>query len=154
MPTSHEHHLRDLYAAISSGVTGDDLAAFWHPDAEQIEYPSVMRPQGHRRSLVEMIAGSELGLSMIRDQRYEVHDVIEAGERVAVQLTWSATVATDLGAIAAHTPLRAHVAAFYVFRDGLILRQSSYDCYEQIAAGSSELDEVRPDVPLSSATCR
>jgi len=28
----------------------------------------------------------------------------------------------------------AHVGAFYVFRDGLILRQSTYDGYEPIAA--------------------
>ena len=26
----------------------------------------------------------------------------------------------------------AHVAVFYEFRDGLILRQSSYDCYEPL----------------------
>jgi len=28
----------------------------------------------------------------------------------------------------------SHVAAFYDFRDGLLLRQSSYDCYEPISA--------------------
>lgn len=130
--TQHETHLRGLYAAIESGVTGDGLRAFWHPDAEQIEFPSIMRPKGHRRSLEEMIAGSAVGLEIIRDQHYDVGTVIVQGEEVAVQLTWTAIVARDLGAITAGTKLVAHVAAFYVFRDGLILRQSSYDCYEPI----------------------
>jgi ketosteroid isomerase-like protein len=80
-----------------------------------------------------MLEGSELGLQIIRDQHYDVHTFIEHGDHVAVQLTWTATVATDLGKVAAGTPLVAQVGAFYVFRDGLILRQSTYDCYEPIA---------------------
>jgi ketosteroid isomerase-like protein len=132
MNTSHEKHLRSLYLAIAAGATGDDLAAFWHPDAEQVEYPSLMRPNGHRRSLAEMVEGSERGLEIIRDQHYDVHTVIEAGDEVAVQLTRTATVAADVGTLAAGTRLVAHVAAFYVFRDGLVLRQSSYDCYEPL----------------------
>jgi ketosteroid isomerase-like protein len=134
MDTSHEQHLRNLYLAIAGGATGDDLAAFFHPDAEQVEYPSLMRPQGHRRPLSEMVEGSERGLEIIRDQHYDVHTVIAAGDEVAVELTWTATVAADLGTLAAGTPLVAHVAAFYVFRDGLVLRQSSYDCYEPLPA--------------------
>jgi ketosteroid isomerase-like protein len=132
MATIHEQHLRDLYLTIGAGATGDALAAFWHPDAEQIEYPSTMRPNGHRRSLAELLEGAELGLSIIRDQRFDVHTVIEDGDDVAVQLTWTATVGADLGTIDAGTALAAHVAAFYRFRDGLIVRQSSYDCYEPI----------------------
>jgi ketosteroid isomerase-like protein len=134
MASPHENHLRRLYQAISDGVQGDDLVAFFHPDAEQIEYPSVMRPNGHRRSLEEMRAGAELGATMIQDQHYDVHNVVVDGDRVAVQLTWSATAAIDLGPIRAGTRLVSHVAAFYDFRDGLVLRQSSYDCYEPIAA--------------------
>ncbi len=133
MSENHEQHLMNLYGAIAAGATGDDLAVFWHRDAEQIEYPSVMRPNGHRRSLTEMLEGSELGATIIRDQHYDVHTVIQHGNHVAVQLTWTATVAADLGPIAAGTPLVAHVGAFYVFRDGLVLRQSTYDCYEPIA---------------------
>ena len=133
MVTNYAQHLTDLYAAIAAGATGEALAIFWHPDAEQIEYPSVMRPNGHRRSLAEMLEGSDLGLKVIRDQHYDVHTVIPHGDHVAVQLTWGATVAADLGAVAAGTPLVAHVGAFYVFRDGVILRQSTYDCYEPLA---------------------
>ena len=123
-----------MYAAISAGATGDDLAAYFHPDAQQIEYPSLMRPHGHRRGLAEMRQGAEIGAKIISDQHYEVHTLVEDGDRLAVQFTWTATVAADLGAIPAGTRLVSHVAAFYIFRDGLVLEQSSYDCYEPIAS--------------------
>ena len=132
MVTHHEAHIRRLYAAISAGVTGEGLRSFFHREAEQVEYPSVMRPQGGARPLAEMLAASDLGARIIVDQEYDVHTVIESGDHVAVQLTWSATTTADLGAIEAGTRLRAHVAAFYVFSDDVIVRQSSYDCYEPI----------------------
>ncbi|MET1005518.1 MAG: nuclear transport factor 2 family protein [Propionibacteriaceae bacterium] len=133
LASAKHEHLSRMYAAISAGAQGDELASFFHPDAEQIEYPSVMRPTGHRRNLAEMRAGAEVGATIIRDQHYDVHTVIEDGDRVAVQLTWTATVAVDLGQIPAGTALVSHVAAFYLFRDGLVLQQSSYDCYEPIS---------------------
>jgi ketosteroid isomerase-like protein len=130
--TDHEQHLRGLYAAISANASGDELAAFFHPNAEQVEYPSLMRPEGHRRPLAEMTAGAELGRQIIESQAYDVHTVIENGDQVAVQLTWTAKTAKDVGGLAAGSQLVAHVAAFYIFRDGLVLRQSSYDCYEPL----------------------
>ena len=135
--STHTDHLHDLYAAISDGASGDRLRSFFHPDAEQVEYPSLMRPTGHVRPLEEMLAGAELGLAMIRDQRYDVHHVVEQGDDVAVQLTWTATMAVDAGPIQAGTDLVAHVAAFYDFRDGLVLRQSSYDSYEPVPASAT-----------------
>jgi ketosteroid isomerase-like protein len=130
--TQQESLLRDLYRTISLGASGDTLSAFFHPEAEQIEYPSLMRPRGHRRRLDEIRAGAEVGARIIRDQHYEVHTLITQGQRAAVQFTWTATVAAELGGLPAGTPLTSHVAAFYDFRDGLVLRQSSYDCYEPL----------------------
>jgi ketosteroid isomerase-like protein len=124
--------LLDLYAAISDGVTDDRLTRFFHPDAEQVEYPSLMRPLGHRRPLAEMIAGAEAGATLIRTQTFDVHHVVEQGDHVAVQLTWTAVLAIDSGDLPAGSRLVSHVAAFYDFRDGLVLRQSSYDCYEPL----------------------
>jgi ketosteroid isomerase-like protein len=130
---SHEAHLHQLYAAVSADAKGDELAAFFRPEAEQVEYPSLLRPRGHRRGLDEMLDGAVLGAQLIKDQHYDVHTVIENGDQVAVQLTWTATTTADAGALPAETQLVSHVAAFYVFRDGLVLRQSSYDCYQPIA---------------------
>src|SRR5689334_17125222 len=130
--TNHEKRLRDMYAAISANAPFGELATFFHPDAEQVEYPSLMRPAGHRRPLSEMADGAELGRQIIRSQDYDVHTVVEQDDQVAVQLTWTAVLAQEVGGLAAGSRLVAHVAAFYLFRDGLVLRQSSYDCYEPL----------------------
>jgi ketosteroid isomerase-like protein len=127
--TDHEKLLRELYAAIEAGSTGATFACF-HPEAEQIEYPSLMRPHGHRRPIDEMRAGAEEGMKLLKEQHYDVHTVIDDGDQTAVQLTWTATTAKG-------AEFTAHVAAFYEFKDGLILRQSSYDCYEPLTAAAA-----------------
>jgi len=131
---AHLDLVQGLYGAIAKGASGDEIARFFHPDAKQIEYPSLMRPNGHRRGLDEMRAGVAVGAQLIADQHYDVHTSVDDRDQLAVQFTWTATVARDLGTLRAGTRLVAHVAAFYLVRDGLILRQSSYDCYEPPAA--------------------
>ncbi len=131
MPT-HSDTIHRLYAAIEAEAPAGELAAFFHPDAEQVEFPSLVRPAGHRRALPEMLAGAEAGRALIASQRFEVHTVVTDADRAAVQLTWTATTRAAVSGLPAGSRLVAHVAAFYVFRDGLVLRQSSYDCYEPL----------------------
>lgn len=132
MSSEHEQLVRDLLDAISGDAAAEEVAAYWHPDAEQVEYPSVMRPRGHTRGLAEMLEGYRAGSGLLRQQRYDVRNVVDDSEQVAVQLTWTATTAVDAGTLPAGTDLVAHVAIFYEFRDGRILRQGSYDCYEPV----------------------
>jgi ketosteroid isomerase-like protein len=134
MSNEHEQLVRELLDAIAHDVPAEEVAAYWHPAAEQVEYPSVMRPRGNTRGLAEMLAGYDAGSGLLRQQRYEVRNVVDDGEQVAVQLTWTATTAAAAGTLPAGTDLVAHVAIFYEFQDGKILRQSSYDCYEPVAA--------------------
>ena len=133
MTTEREQLVRELLAAIEQEAPAETIATYWHPDAEQVELPSLMRPAGHRRGLAEMLDGYRTGGGFLQRQRYEVETVVDDGDRLAVQLRWTATTAADAGAaLPAGTDLVAHVAVFYEFRDGLILRQSSYDCYEPL----------------------
>lgn len=128
---SHEALLRELYQALSDGVTGEGLARFFAPDAEQAEYPSAVRPTGSRRPLADMLAASEQGAGLLSSQSYEVLSYLEQGPAAAVQLTWRATLAVPMGSVPVGAQLVAHVGAFYEFaEDGRISRQSSYDCYE------------------------
>ena len=132
MRSTHERVVRELLAAIEAEAPVETVAGFWHPAAEQVELPSLMRPDGHRRGLTEMLEGYRAGAGFLRSQAYDVLDVVDDGERLAVQLRWTATTAVGAGALPAGTELVAHVAVFYEFRDGLVLRQSSYDCYEPL----------------------
>ena len=132
MSSAHETVVRDLLSAIEAEAPVEAVAAFWHPDAEQVELPSLMRPAGHRRGVAEMLEAYRAGAGFLRSQAYDVLDVVDDGERLAVRLRWTATTAVDAGTLPAGTELVAHVAVFYEFRDGLVLRQSSYDCYEPL----------------------
>ena len=128
---SHESLLRELYQALSDGVTGEGLARFFAPDAEQVEYPSAVRQTVSRRPLADMLAASEQGAGLLSSQSYEVLSYLEQGSAAAVQLTWRATLAVPMGSAPVGAQLVAHVGAFYEFADdGRIARQSSYDCYE------------------------
>jgi ketosteroid isomerase-like protein len=134
--TEHERLVCDLLQAITDDAPADEVAAYFHPDAEQVELPNLMRPHGHTRPLAEMIHGYRAGSGFLMRQAYDIHHVVDDGERLAVQLRWTATTAVDAGALPAGTELVAHVAIFYEFKDGRILRQSSYDCYEPLQDAS------------------
>ena len=134
--STHEELVRSLLAAISRSASEEELAAYWHPDAAQVEYPSLMRPAGHTRAVAEMFEGYRAGVDLIRQQQYDVHTVVDDGARLAVQLTWTATTAIDAGSLAAGTQFVAHVAIFYEFKEGRIFRQSSYDCYEPFSSAA------------------
>jgi len=136
--TSHEQLVRSLFRAIETGAVGSALREYYDPTAEQIEHPSMMRPTGGRRPLADILAASEFGARMIADQRYEVLTVVDDGERLATEFTWTGTLLIDAGDIPAGTSLVAHIAAFFVFRDGRILTQSSYDCYESVTRSVAE----------------
>jgi hypothetical protein len=134
--SEHERLVRDLLAAIEGNAPVETIATYWHPDAEQVELPSLMRPNGHRRTLAEMLEGYTAGGALLSRQAYDVLTVVDDGERLAGQLRWTATTAVEAGALPAASNLVAHVAIFYEFRDGLIVRQSSYDCYEPLPKAS------------------
>lgn len=128
--SSHLDLIIDLQRDLSQGVTPDTIRSYFHPDAVQIEHPSLMRPKGHQRPLEEIVDGAELGSRMIQRQTFQIDNVVEQGDQVALQLTWSATTAMDLPGLPSGSELAAHVAMFYEFRDGRIMRLTSYDCYE------------------------
>lgn len=128
----HESLIRSLLTAVADGTMLDDPMRYWHPDARQIEYPSLLRPAGHTRELDGILAGAEAGRGMLREQRYDVHSVIEQGDRVAVQFTWHGVLGAGIAGMPEGSELTAHVAAFYEIADGRILTQASYDCYEPL----------------------
>jgi ketosteroid isomerase-like protein len=121
--------VRAALEAIASGATGERLAAFFHTDFLQEEYPNRMSPLGARRDLESTLVGAERGQQLMRSQRWEVLSAIAHGDTVAVELDWSGVLAVDAGPLPAGHQLRAQVAIFIEVRDGRIFRQRNYDCY-------------------------
>jgi len=50
--------------------------------------------------------------------------------RVALEAEWVGTLAAAFGTIPAGGQMKAFLAVFLDFRDGKIIKQRNYDCYE------------------------
>ena len=127
---SNEAVVRALISALERGEPRAKLAAYFHAEAEQVEYPSAMNSTGGSRGLEAILEGAEAGARMLAAQSYDVHEFIGTGDAAAVRLTWRARTAVDLPGLPAGSALSAHIAQFYEFRAGRIRRLRSYDCYE------------------------
>lgn len=121
---------KEYLGAIERGATGAELAAFFTPDVVQVEFPNRLLPHGATRDLQGILDGALRGQQVVRDQRFQVVNGIVAGERVALEVTWSATLALTLGTLPAGGEMRARFAVFLEYREGRIARQHNYDCFE------------------------
>lgn len=53
-----------------------------------------------------------------------------ASDFVALEVLWTGTLAVAFGTIPESGQMRAHFAMFLEFRDGKIVAQRNYDCFE------------------------
>jgi ketosteroid isomerase-like protein len=138
---TEEHHVRPTptdnlaiakryLAAIEQGATGDVLAAFLAPDILHEEFPNRLTPNGARNGLAEMLEGAMRGQRATIAQRYDVVHALATENEVALEVNWRATLRVPLGSIPAGGEMRARFAVFMEFRDGKIIRQRNYDCFE------------------------
>jgi ketosteroid isomerase-like protein len=63
-------------------------------------------------------------------QTYEVLSAMASGERVALEVQWTGTLAIPLGELAAGDVMRARFGVFLDFRGGRIAAQRNYDCFD------------------------
>lgn len=127
---------KQLYSALEAGRYGEALQAFVHDDAEFIEYPNLITPNGAKRAPREMKESSERGAQLLAWQRYTVREASEHGDTAFVRLTWTAEVARNVGPLHAGQQLTAHIAQFIQCREGRIVKLETYDCYEPFTKAS------------------
>jgi ketosteroid isomerase-like protein len=120
---------RAYLQAIEHGDT-DTLARFFAPDAVQEEFPNRLSPGGRRNTLADMLEGARRGQKILTRQHYDIRSEMEVGNRVALEVTWTGTLAVPVGTLAAGAEMRAHFAVFLEFRDGKIIEQRNYDCFD------------------------
>jgi ketosteroid isomerase-like protein len=124
---------RQYLAAIESASAFDSSAdplRFFAPDVTQIEYPNQFVPKGATRDLAAILEASERGRKVVRAQRYEVHSALAYADRVALEVLWVGTLAVPVGALPEGAEMRAHFGVFLTFRQGRIIRQHNYDCFD------------------------
>ena len=93
--------IRRYFAAFGPGAPVLPVDEFYEPDAVQVEFPNRFSPNGVTRDLA-----------------------------VAVEATWEGTLAVAVGDIRAGTTMRARFANLFELRNGRIIAQRNYDCFE------------------------
>jgi len=121
---------RAYLRALEAGASFDELAEFFTPDCVQEEFPNRLVPNGARRTLDDLRAAAERGAGAVEEQRYEVENALADGDRVALEVRWSARLRIPFGELAAGDTMRARFAVFLEFRDDRIVRQRNYDCFD------------------------
>jgi len=122
--------VRDYYAAVQQGATDDALDRFYDPDVVQEEFPNRFLPNGATRDLPALKEAAERGRGGMAVQEFELLNIVAAGSQVAVEARWAGTLAKAIGPIAAGTVMRARFGQFFEIRDGRIVKQRNYDCFD------------------------
>jgi ketosteroid isomerase-like protein len=118
--------VRQYFAAIEAG----NADRFFAPGIIQEEFPNRLIPNGATRNLAALREAAEQGRHVLVSQRIELINGVASGSQVAVEARWSATLAVPIANTPAGGVMRARFAIFIEFRDGLIIRQRNYDCFE------------------------
>ena len=121
---------RRYITALSSGAAADEVSRFYAQDVVQEEFPNRLLPNGARRDLAALKQARVRGQALLSAETFEVLGAVASGSQVAMELRWSGTIGSNLGPFTAGQVLRARFAIFLEFRDGLIVRQRNYDCFE------------------------
>ena len=96
----------------------------------QRELPNLLYASGQVRSRAAMLEDLPKGQRVLRSQRYDILSVIEQGDHVAVEARWEGVLAIPLGRLSTGDPIVAHIAMLFEVRQGRIVSQRNYDCYE------------------------
>ena len=121
---------RRYVARLSAGAGPDELEAFLAPDVIQEEFPNRLTPDGATRDLQALKDGRARGLALLKSESFEVTHAIESNGHVALEVIWRAVIREAAGPFAAGQQLQARFAMFMDFRDGKIVRQRNYDCFD------------------------
>lgn len=117
------------FKAIEDGNFAPILEIF-ASDGVMEQLPNRIYPSGIRSGLSEMQEAFEKGNKLLSSQKYEIRSHTAEGETLAVEVLWVGKLGTSFGKLAAGSELRAHSAMFFKFKDGKIVSQRNYDCFE------------------------
>lgn len=116
--------------AIEDDAEFEVLSRFFAEDVVQHEYPNQLVKGGATRTMADLRAAAERGKGVVAWQKYEVRNAVEAGDWVALEVTWRAALKVPVGSLPAGGEMKANFGVFLQFRDGRIIRQHNYDCFD------------------------
>ena len=129
-PSENLATARRYLQAIESAAGADAMAQFFADEVIVEIFPSIYFPTGSRSDLSGIRISAERGRKVMASQRYLVKNAIASADQVALEVDWTGTLAVPFQAIPAGGQMRAHFAMFLQFKNGKIVSQRNYDCYE------------------------
>jgi ketosteroid isomerase-like protein len=116
-------------------TTFDDLKALLDDQIIWKEMPNSFALSGRTSDLEAASAGWRKGREYLPEQTYTVRHAVASGDSVALEISCSGNVAKAIGPFQAGVQLSAKLAIFLRFRNGRIVSQTDYPCYDPIPAG-------------------
>lgn len=108
-------------------------AACLDPVIEQVERPNRLYKDGQVRGFEQMKRDLPRAAQVLQRQSYDVATVFASGEQVVVEARWEGIVNVPLGRLMPGDAMVAHIAMIFTVKDGKIVRQVNYDCYEDFS---------------------
>lgn len=130
---SAESELLTIVRRYFESIESEDPEAslrFFAPDVVQEEFPNRLVPSGAKRDLAALREGAHKGRKVVSAQRFEIVNALVNGSHAAVEAIWTGTLAIPLGSLPAGGQMRARFGVFLELRDGQIIRQRNYDCFD------------------------
>lgn len=121
---------KNYLKALKQGKTGKDLAIFFHEDVEQVEMPNRLNPSGTTSNLSTLLEKAEQGKKILKSQDYTIKNAIVQDNTVVLELDWSGVLNVHIGTLNAGQTMKAHFVMFIDFKDGKIIHQRNYNCFE------------------------
>ncbi len=122
------------YVAAVEELNVEAVGELLDPSIVQTEYPNKLFANGKVRSGAQMLSDLPRARSLLRRQSYAISTIFEEGEMVAVEATWKGILDVPLGRLQAGDTMVAHLCMVFTVRNGRIVAQKNYDCYEDFAA--------------------
>jgi ketosteroid isomerase-like protein len=106
------------------------IVNLFSPDAVLEQFPNRIYPDGIRSEVSRMAEAFEKGRKLLSTQSYEIKSCIVDGDELSIEVHWTGILAIPFGSLSVVSKMRAHSAMFFHFRDGKIVSQRNYDCFE------------------------
>ena len=121
---------KNYLKALKQGKIGKDLAIFFHEDVVEVEMPNRLNPEGTTSDLNTLLERAEQGKKILKSQDYQIRNAFVHENTVVMELDWSGILNVHIGTLNAGQTMKAHFAMFIDFKDGKIIHQRNYDCFE------------------------
>jgi len=106
------------------------IADLFSPVAVLEQLPNRIYPNGIKSRVSAMAEAFERGRKLLSNQSYEIKSFVADGDRISIEVLWTGTLAVAFSSPAVGSQMRAHSAMFFEFKDGMIVSQRNYDCFE------------------------